>query len=161
MSQFWLKTLACAGLVAGLSAMAPADAHAAGAEAAVAVDVAPTLEQLAPTPAVGTGVDNGALVEEVHHRRRGRWRHRHRHRRWHRHRRHRHHGRGAGLFFGGVVAGAIIANRHRYYDHGYYDDRYYGRRYCNYDACAHRYRSFRPSDCSFQPYHGPRRYCPL
>lgn len=36
-----------------------------------------------------------------------------------------------------------------------------GRGYCNYSACEHRYRSFRASDCTFQPYHGPRRYCRL
>lgn len=33
--------------------------------------------------------------------------------------------------------------------------------WCNYDACASRYRSFRARDCSFQPYHGPRRRCNL
>jgi 1A family penicillin-binding protein len=30
---------------------------------------------------------------------------------------------------------------------------------CNYDACARAYRSFRASDCSYQPYDGPRRSC--
>jgi membrane peptidoglycan carboxypeptidase len=30
---------------------------------------------------------------------------------------------------------------------------------CNYRACARTYRSFRTSDCSFQPYRGPRRLC--
>jgi len=30
---------------------------------------------------------------------------------------------------------------------------------CNYRACARSYRSFRPSDCTFQPYRGPRRLC--
>lgn len=28
-----------------------------------------------------------------------------------------------------------------------------------YDYCAIKYRSFRPSDGTFQPYHGPRRLC--
>lgn len=32
---------------------------------------------------------------------------------------------------------------------------------CNYRACERAYRSFRGSDCTFQPYHGPRRRCPL
>jgi hypothetical protein len=32
-------------------------------------------------------------------------------------------------------------------------------RYCNYDACSYAYRSFRGSDCTFQPYNGPRQYC--
>jgi hypothetical protein len=30
---------------------------------------------------------------------------------------------------------------------------------CNYDVCARAYRSFRSSDCTFQPYDGPRRLC--
>lgn len=30
---------------------------------------------------------------------------------------------------------------------------------CNVQACARAYRSFRASDCSFQPYRGPRRLC--
>jgi 1A family penicillin-binding protein len=30
---------------------------------------------------------------------------------------------------------------------------------CNYDACGRAYRSFRASDCSYQPYDGPRRSC--
>ncbi|MEZ5808383.1 MAG: BA14K family protein [Zhengella sp.] len=32
--------------------------------------------------------------------------------------------------------------------------------YCNFRACARAYRSFRASDCTYQPYGGgPRRYC--
>ena len=30
---------------------------------------------------------------------------------------------------------------------------------CNFRACARAYRSFRPVDCTFQPYRGPRRLC--
>ncbi|WP_018234873.1 PBP1A family penicillin-binding protein [Ensifer sp. BR816] len=30
---------------------------------------------------------------------------------------------------------------------------------CNFRACARAYRSFRPDDCTFQPYYGPRRLC--
>jgi hypothetical protein len=30
---------------------------------------------------------------------------------------------------------------------------------CNYDACAQAFRSFRSSDCTFQPFDGPRRAC--
>jgi BA14K-like protein len=30
---------------------------------------------------------------------------------------------------------------------------------CNVDACAAHYRSFRASDCTYQPYQGPRRFC--
>jgi hypothetical protein len=32
---------------------------------------------------------------------------------------------------------------------------------CDYRACASRYRSFRASDCTYQPYSGPRRVCDL
>ena len=32
-------------------------------------------------------------------------------------------------------------------------------RACNRDACEKAYRSFRSSDCTFQPYEGPRRMC--
>lgn len=32
-------------------------------------------------------------------------------------------------------------------------------RRCNYRVCASAYRSFRSSDCTFQPYRGPRRIC--
>ena len=34
-----------------------------------------------------------------------------------------------------------------------------GDRYCDYRACSTAYRSFRASDCTYQPYSGPRRYC--
>lgn len=30
---------------------------------------------------------------------------------------------------------------------------------CNIQACAATYRSFRPADCSYQPYDGPRQFC--
>jgi membrane peptidoglycan carboxypeptidase len=30
---------------------------------------------------------------------------------------------------------------------------------CNFRACTRAYRSFRPADCTFQPYGGPRRLC--
>ena len=32
-------------------------------------------------------------------------------------------------------------------------------RQCNVRACARAYRSFRPSDCTFQPYRGRRKIC--
>jgi hypothetical protein len=32
---------------------------------------------------------------------------------------------------------------------------------CNYEACAAEYRSFRASDCTYQPYDGPRQMCPI
>jgi membrane peptidoglycan carboxypeptidase len=30
---------------------------------------------------------------------------------------------------------------------------------CNISACSRAYRSFRPSDCTYQPYSGSRRLC--
>ena len=30
---------------------------------------------------------------------------------------------------------------------------------CNYRACSLQYRSFRPSDCTYQPFSGPRQLC--
>jgi penicillin-binding protein 1A len=30
---------------------------------------------------------------------------------------------------------------------------------CSFRACARAYRSFRPDDCTYQPYYGPRRLC--
>ena len=30
---------------------------------------------------------------------------------------------------------------------------------CNIRACKRAYRSFRAADCTFQPYHGPRKLC--
>lgn len=53
------------------------------------------------------------------------------------------------------AAGAIISG-------ALDDDRvYYGRGYseAHYDWCYNRYRSYRASDNTFQPYHGPRRQC--
>jgi membrane peptidoglycan carboxypeptidase len=32
---------------------------------------------------------------------------------------------------------------------------------CDYQACASEYRSFRPSDCTYQSYRGPRRLCEI
>ena len=61
----------------------------------------------------------------------------------------------AGIIFG-AIAGAIASDIQRKNA----PPPEYGA-YCNYNACANRYRSFRSSDCTFQPYNGPRRYCGL
>lgn len=67
-----------------------------------------------------------------------------------------------------VVRQVRVSDR---YDRGRrYDGRYgggydrgprYGRGgfQCNYRACSNAYRSFRASDCTYQPYHGPRQLC--
>ncbi|SNY90156.1 BA14K-like protein [Cohaesibacter sp. ES.047] len=59
----------------------------------------------------------------------------------------------AGAIFG-AIAGTILSDMNKRQAP---PPEYGG--YCNYDACANRYRSFRGSDCTFQPYNGPRRYC--
>lgn len=82
----------------------------------------------------------------AHHGRRHRgWRHRH-HRR-HRHRRH-HIGPAIGLgIIDLLIGGSIAASRADYGD--------------RWERCDARYRSFRWSDGTFQPYGGgPRRLCP-
>ena len=64
-----------------------------------------------------------------------------------------------GAIIGGVLGfGSAVQAQGGY---GYGPDYGYsgGGGYCNYEACSYAYRSFRPSDCSFQPYHGPRRSC--
>ena len=56
--------------------------------------------------------------------------------------------------------------RPRYYRPRYYGPRYYAPRpavrglgRAHYNWCRNRYRSYRPGDNTFQPYHGPRRPC--
>lgn len=72
----------------------------------------------------------------------------------------RHYG---GAIIGGLAAGAIIgglAAQPRYYDRPAY---YGGRRYVggndHISYCYARYRSYRASDNTYQPYSGPRRQC--
>ncbi|WP_319532962.1 BA14K family protein [uncultured Cohaesibacter sp.] len=64
----------------------------------------------------------------------------------------------AGAIFG-AIAGAIVSDAQRKNAPPPPPPEYGA--YCNYNACANRYRSFRSSDCTYQPYHGPRRYCRL
>jgi hypothetical protein len=72
-----------------------------------------------------------------------------------------------GAIIGGVIGlsqGMQQQQRQQYYRQPqprYYQPQpqYAAPRYCNYQACSYAYRSFRASDCTYQPYHGPRRYC--
>jgi BA14K-like protein len=71
---------------------------------------------------------------------------------WNRNRRHHNRSSNAGAILGGLAAGAIIggivssqANAGSYGSHA--------------DYCRAKYRSYRVSDNSFQPYNGPRRQC--
>lgn len=67
---------------------------------------------------------------------------------------HHHHNNNAGAIIGGLAAGAIIggvlssAQRPRYYG---------GNSHTSW--CYNRYRSYRASDNTFQPYGGPRQQC--
>ncbi len=104
-------------------------------------------------------VETATKVQQVDHRRGHRW---HGHRRWrghdryygHRHyRRHRHNNAGAiigGLAAGAIIGGAIASQQPRYYRGG-------GNAHVRW--CYDRYRSYRASDNTFQPYNGPRRAC--
>lgn len=103
-----------------------------------------------------------------------------RHRKWHR-RRNRGAAIAGGLIAGAIIGGAIANSRPRYYESPryYYGDPYYAprrvyrpRRYyaprrvyrarrgsAHVNWCYDRYRSYRASDNTFQPYHGSRRQC--
>lgn len=97
---------------------------------------------------------NGKLIEEVNHRRRMFKK------RYHRRFKHRHR-RGdsdVGAFIGGLAAGAILGGlltSPRSYAAPVY--RYRGDPHVQW--CLRRYRSYDVRTDTFQPYHGPRRYC--
>lgn len=116
----------------GLGIMAPASA-------APAVPSAPAVES-----------QNDQMRVDVRHRhrdwRRGDWRRDDR--RWHR----RHYRPRSGFSFGIIVAPRPV---YRHYRHA--PRIHLGRSHVNW--CYNRYRSYRASDNTFQPYHGPRRTC--
>ena len=59
---------------------------------------------------------------------------------------------------GAFIAGAIIGNALN--NQQYYGDRtFYGGGSTHVDWCYNRYRSYRASDNTFQPYNGPRQQC--
>ena len=63
----------------------------------------------------------------------------------------------AGALLGGLIIGGIIADQaHRRNYHGSY---YEGTGSAHLDYCYNRYRSYRQSDNTWQPYNGPRRQC--
>lgn len=86
--------------------------------------------------------------------------HGHGHGHWHNHNRwgggHRHHGSDSyydddsdsGVLFKSFVTGTLFSGQRT---RGYYDS--------HARACASRYQSYRASDNSYQPSHGPRREC--
>ncbi|MGE0501800.1 MAG: BA14K family protein [Rhizobiaceae bacterium] len=129
-----LSTLLAIALAAEVFSFAPVTA--------APLRVSPALQEQAP------------LVTDVNHRRRH----------WGRR------GDVAGAIIGGLAAGAIIGalTRPRYYDDYYYERRYYRPR-VDYsprggiDAhqrwCLNRWRSYDVYSDTYQPYHGPRRYC--
>ncbi|MBB4122186.1 BA14K family protein [Martelella radicis] len=52
-----------------------------------------------------------------------------------------------------IIGGAVAANQSRQ------PQQTYGLNPKHYDWCESRYRSYRPSDNTFQPYNGPRKQC--
>jgi hypothetical protein len=75
-------------------------------------------------------------------------------RRW---RHHRHHGSNAGAIIGGLAAGAIIGGALA--QPRYAPSRRYVGGNSHINWCYSRYRSYRSSDNTFQPYNGPRQQC--
>ncbi|MBS9720858.1 BA14K family protein [Tianweitania sp. BSSL-BM11] len=99
---------------------------------------------------------DGVKAEQVQYRH-------HRDRRWHRHhgrhhyrdhRRHRgyYRHRGPSVYFG-------VAPTYRYARPRYVAPRARAYRSSHVNWCYNRYRSYRASDNTYQPYHGPRRQC--
>lgn len=74
------------------------------------------------------------------------------------------HGRGAAAagIVGGLIVGAVIADSNRRYEERRYRERpVYRSRSGNRHVtwCYNKYRSYRVSDDTYQPYRGGRRYC--
>jgi hypothetical protein len=85
-----------------------------------------------------------------------RWRHHNTHRRYYNDRRwrgHRRHYGGSGFYLG--LGGLAIGPAIRYYE----PRRVYRGSNAHVRWCYNRYRSYRASDNTFQPYHGPRQQC--
>ncbi|WP_163268112.1 BA14K family protein [Chelativorans alearense] len=105
-------------------------------------------------PAPLAAPDNGKRYEEVNHRGRYYSRDYRRYRKYRRHRRDR--DNDVGALLGGLAAGAILggllsqSRRAPVYRYG--SDPHV-------EWCLRRYRSYDVRTDTFQPYHGPRRYC--
>ena len=123
------KTLLLAAMIAGGFAVAPAAA--------------------APLAPIAPIADAGTQIEPVHY---SGYRHRHRQRRHYRPRS----GFSVQLNFGTAPRYRHAPRYRRYYEpRPVY--RAYGSRHHNW--CSNRYRSYRTSDGTYQPYHGGRRRC--
>ena len=61
----------------------------------------------------------------------------------------------AGAFIAGAIIGSALNNQQYYGDRTYYG----GGGSAHVDWCYDRYRSYRASDNTFQPYNGPRQQC--
>jgi hypothetical protein len=81
---------------------------------------------------------------------------------WHGHRNYRRHYGGSGIYFG--LGGFGLGPAYDYYAPNYYyvprrTYRVYRGSNAHVRWCYNRYRSYRASDNTFQPYHGPRQQC--
>ncbi|MGE0767683.1 MAG: BA14K family protein [Hyphomicrobiaceae bacterium] len=139
-----------AGMIPAIAAMAAATALSV-AQPASAAPVAPgSVGVTMQSPAAPALNSKAASVQLAQYHRGRHWRHRG----WHggRHWRHRRGWRGygpgiVGSIAGAIIGGSIIASQRDHRD--------------AWDRCDARYRSFRWSDGTFQPYgDGPRQLCP-
>lgn len=142
-----------------------------------AAAMALTVPFAAPAIAMPTGApswDRSDSVIQVQgewrrdrHQRRDRFERRGRDVYWHGHRGYRDHRPGyrrhgdfwfpaAAFIAGAVISGAIANQQPR---HVAPQTRVYRGSDAHVDYCLNRYRSYRPSDNTFQPYNGPRRQC--
>lgn len=116
----------------------------------------------APIVRLDAGPSAGLPTEHVEWRGRARWEHRRGHVYWNGHRGYRHHRHGyrehngywfplAAFATGALITGAIANSQPTY--------RVYRGGSAHVQWCYDRYRSYRASDNTFQPYHGPRQQC--
>ena len=120
--------------------------------------------QMVPQKPVLQMTDNAQVIEVRDHRRRHGFYHDNNYGYYNGHRGYRHHRNGyrryngywfppAAFALGAIVGGAVINNNNNYGARPGYTNPQHVR------YCENRYRSYRRSDNTFQPYNGPRQEC--